>query len=276
MLTSIQAIQYEYGSRSRISNREPISTLDYRIILFTKLKFQNILAYVRKNNLKFHCGMEKQEKLETLRKEIEAADLPLKKTANLVFGEGNIDCAVMFVGEAPGFNEDMQKRPFVGRAGKVLDECIQEIKWRRSDVYITNIVKRRPPENRDPLPEEIEAYKPYLARQIEIINPKIIATLGRFSMNYFLPLAKISRDHGKVFEAEDPPSSTTADSGVAKRIIFPLYHPAAALRATAVMNDLKADFKKLPDVVSGKSVSKPEMQTPAPKKPEKPQQSKLF
>lgn len=206
--------------------------------------------------------MEKEEKLNALKKELETADLPLKKTANLVFGEGNIDCAVMFIGEAPGFNEDLQKRPFVGRAGKVLDECIQEIKWKRLDVYITNIVKRRPPENRDPLPEEIEAYKPYLARQIEIINPKIIATLGRFSMNYFLPLAKISHDHGKVFEAEG-------------RIIFPLYHPAAALRATAVMNDLKADFKKLPDVVSGKSLTPPPATTP-PKKPEKPSQSKLF
>lgn len=206
--------------------------------------------------------VDKKEKLNILKKELEAANLPLKKTANLVFGEGNIDCAVMFVGEAPGFNEDVQKRPFVGRAGKLLDECIVEIGWKRADVYITNIVKRRPPDNRDPLPEEIEAYKPYLARQIEIINPKIIATLGRFSMNYFLPFAKISKDHGKVFEAE-------------KRIIFPLYHPAAALRATTVLNDLKADFKKLPNVVSEKPL------TPSPlslvsKKPEKPSQNKLF
>ena len=165
--------------------------------------------------------MEKQEKLDALKKELETVDLPLKKTANLVFGEGNIDCAVMFVGEAPGFNEDMQKRPFVGRAGKLLDECIVGIGWKRADVYITNIVKRRPPDNRDPLPEEIEAYKPYLARQIEIINPKVIATLGRFSMNYFLPLAKISNDHGKIFETGNPPSSDTTDSDEAKRIIFP-------------------------------------------------------
>ena len=142
--------------------------------------------------------MEKKEKLEALKKELEIANLPLKDKANLVFGEGNIDCSVMFIGEAPGFNEDLQKRPFVGRAGKVLDEMITAIGWKRTDVYITNIVKRRPPENRDPLPEEIEAYKPYLARQIEIINPRIIATLGRFSMNYFLPFAKISRDHGKI------------------------------------------------------------------------------
>lgn len=186
--------------------------------------------------------MDKREKLELLKKEMEADDLPLKGEANLVFGEGDFDCSIMFVGEAPGANENEQKRPFVGRAGKLLDQLIAEIGWKRENVYITNIVKRRPPENRDPLPEEIEAYKPYLARQIEIINPKIIATLGRFSMNYFLPLAKISRDHGKIFE-------------ITGRIIFPLYHPAAALRATAVLNDLRADFKKLPNVISGKIVS---------------------
>ncbi len=192
--------------------------------------------------------MEKQEKLDDLRKELESADLPLKKSANLVFGEGDINCAVMFIGEAPGFNEDVQKRPFVGRAGKLLDEMIVGIGWKRGDVYITNIVKRRPPDNRDPLPEEIEKYRPYLARQIEIIEPKIIATLGRFSMNYFLPFAKISRDHGKVFSVEG-------------KTIFPLYHPAAALRATDVLNELRADFKKLPDVVSGKQPA------PAPTSP---------
>lgn len=209
--------------------------------------------------------MEKQEKLNALQKELANANLPLKNQANLVFGEGNIDSAVMFIGEAPGFNENEQKRPFVGRAGKLLDECIVGINWKRSDVYITNIVKRRPPENRDPLPEEIEGYKPYLARQIEIINPKIIATLGRFSMNYFLPLAKISHDHGKVFQHEG-------------RIIFPLYHPAAALRATAVLEELKRDFKKLPDVAAGKPLRAAPAAGAAPiaKKPEKPAQAKLF
>ena len=139
--------------------------------------------------------MDKKAALAKLERELTEADLPLKKSANLVFGEGDVSCAVMFIGEAPGFNEDLQKRPFVGRAGKLLDECIKEINWKRADVFITNIVKRRPPDNRDPTEEEITAYKPYLARQIEIINPKVIATLGRFSMNYFLPLAKISRDH---------------------------------------------------------------------------------
>src|SRR5579871_5434326 len=99
---------------------------------------------------------------------------------------------------------------------------IAGIGWKRSDVYITNIVKRRPPENRDPLPGEIEAYQPYLTRQIAVIAPRVIATLGRFSMNYFLPEAKITRDHGKAFSVDG-------------RIIFPIYHPAAALRSTEMM-----------------------------------------
>ncbi len=180
----------------------------------------------------------KKRALDELNREIEKnTTLPLME-ANLVFGEGNIDSAVLFIGEAPGRTEDELRRPFVGRAGKLLDKMIEEIGWKRADVYITNIVKRRPPENRDPLPEEIEAYKPYLARQIEILDPKVVATLGRFSMNYFLPFAKISRDHGKVF----------VENG---RVIFPLYHPAAALRATAVLEDLRADFRKLPAVASG-------------------------
>jgi uracil-DNA glycosylase len=189
-----------------------------------------------------NVDMSKQTELDTLKDEIsENISLPLRE-ANLVFGEGNPDCSVMFIGEAPGLNEDKQGRPFVGRAGKLLDELIEGINWKRSDVYITNIVKRRPPENRDPFPEEIEAYKPYLKRQIDIINPPIIATLGRFSMNYFLPLAKISRDRGKVFMHEG-------------RKIFPLYHPAAALRSTSVLEELKKDFAKLPDVASGKNLA---------------------
>ena len=189
---------------------------------------------------------EREGKIKEL-KELEGemvadAALPLVGFANLVFGEGNIDCAVMFIGEAPGATEDRLKRPFVGRGGQLLDQMIIEIGWKRSDVYISNIVKRRPPENRDPLPAEIEAYKPYLTRQINIIAPRVIATLGRFSMNYFLPLAKMTRDHGRAFMVDG-------------RIIFPIYHPAAALRSTEMMNVFKEDFKKLPDVVSGKFVA---------------------
>lgn len=197
--------------------------------------------------------MGKSEQLEKLRNKIVADNsLPLIP-ANLVFGEGNPDCSVMFIGEAPGFHEDKLGRPFVGQAGKLLDKLIAEIGWKRQDVYITNIVKRRPPENRDPFPDEIESYKPCLAEQIKIINPKVIAPLGRFSMNYFLPFAKISRDQGKVFTISSSLfSKEDGNKGEDFYIIYPLYHPAAALRATAVLNDLRAAFKKLPDVVSGK------------------------
>ena len=181
----------------------------------------------------------KQEQLRALENEMRRdASLPL--TTNLVFGEGNPDCEVLFIGEAPGMNEDIQKRPFVGRGGQLLRENIRASGWKEADVYITNIVKRRPPENRDPLPEELEAYKSYLTRQIEIINPHIIVPLGRFSMNYFLPEAKISRDQGRAFRVEG-------------RLVVPMFHPAAALRGTGVMEEFKEGFKKLKDIVAGKS-----------------------
>lgn len=206
---------------------------------------------------------EKMAILKRLADEIASdASLPLRETANLVFGEGDIDCTVMFIGEAPGANEDRERRPFVGRGGQLLDRMIESIGWKRGDTYITNIVKRRPPDNRDPFPGEIEAYKPYLTRQIEIIAPRIIVTLGRFSMNYFLPEAKITRDHGRVFMIDG-------------RIIFPVYHPAAALRSTEMANTLAADFKKLPDVVSGKFASNI-VTAPAMKKDDLPKQAGLF
>jgi DNA polymerase len=213
----------------------------------------------------------KLAELKKLAAEI-AADksLPLLQS-NLVFGEGNPECKAMFIGEAPGLNEDRLRRPFVGRGGQLLDEMIRSIGWRREDSYITNIVKRRPPDNRDPLPEEIEAYKPYLTRQIAVINPKIIVTLGRFAMNYFLPDAKIMRDHGRVFRADD-------------HLVVPMLHPAAALRSPQqVMRLLKEDFKKLPGILKGDFV--PEIAVPAfsigparknKKEPEKPKQVGLF
>lgn len=210
--------------------------------------------------------MDKASELKELEAEIAAdRELPLMES-NLVFGEGSINCAVMFIGEAPGVNEDRLRRPFVGRGGQLLDNMIQGVGWKREDVYITNIVKRRPPENRDPLPAEIEAYKPYLTRQIEIIDPKIIVTLGRFSMNYFLPDAKITRDHGRVMT-------------IGGRTIYPVYHPAAALRSTEMMNTLREDFKKIPKIVSGEFAAEiaPAITTPARKEiPAKPKQKGLF
>jgi len=213
--------------------------------------------------------MDKVAELKALETEIAARrDLPLMES-NLVFGEGNINCDVMFIGEAPGVNEDRLKRPFVGRGGQLLDQVVQGIGWKREQVYISNIVKRRPPENRDPLPAEIEAYKPYLTRQIEIINPRVVVTLGRFSMNYFLPFAKITNDHGRVFNVDG-------------RLVYPVYHPAAALRSTTMMNTFRDDIKKLPKVLAGEltvemptAIAMPEAMA-KPKKKEKPKQPGLF
>jgi DNA polymerase len=215
--------------------------------------------------------MEKAAELEKLESELISATVPWRES-NLVFGEGNINCHVMFIGEAPGVNEDRLKRPFVGRGGQLLDEMIRSIGWKREDVYITNIVKRRPPENRDPLPEEIEAYKPYLTRQIAIIDPKVIVTLGRFAMNYFLPEAKITRDRGRAFNIDG-------------RIIFPVYHPAAALRSPEQMGGvLREDFKKLPKILKGEFTIEvapavvPPVMAPAKKEAKrgKPKQPGLF
>lgn len=163
-----------------------------------------------------------------------------------VLGEGSHEARVMFIGEAPGRNEAATGRPFCGAAGKLLDELLTGINIPRPSVYVTNIVKDRPPENRDPLPEEIAAYGPFLDRQIEIIQPKIIATLGRFSMQYIMTkfgladvLRSISQMHGQLFEA-------AASYGAVK--ILPLYHPAAAIYNRALLDTLKEDFKKLKDL----------------------------
>jgi len=159
-----------------------------------------------------------------------------------VIGEGSHRAKIMFIGEAPGKKEAETGRPFCGSSGKVLDKLLVSAKLDRKDVYITNIVKDRPPNNRDPYPEEIEAYAPFLDRQINIIKPKIIATLGRFSMKYIMEkfglgdkLQSISKIHGQAFEAE-------ADYGKVK--IIPLYHPAVALYG-GNMEVLKKDFRTL-------------------------------
>ena len=163
-----------------------------------------------------------------------------------VIGEGNHDAEVMFVGEAPGENEAKTGRPFCGRAGKVLDELLSSVGIERKEVYITNIVKDRPQKNRDPLPEEISLYAPFLDRQIAIIRPKVIATLGRFSMEYVMrrygleeSLESISRIHGRVFETEI--------EGERVKIV-PLYHPAAAIYNQHLLDTLKEDFKMLTTV----------------------------
>ncbi len=160
-----------------------------------------------------------------------------------VIGEGSHDAKIMFVGEAPGRNEAKQGRPFCGTAGKILDELLASINVPREQVYITNIVKDRPPENRDPLPSEIEIYGPFLDRQIEIIRPSVIATLGRYSMQYIMKkfdlefeLEPISKAHGKVYNA-------VASYGSIH--IAPLYHPAAAIYNQQLKETLIRDFQGL-------------------------------
>ena len=160
-----------------------------------------------------------------------------------VIGEGNHSAEIVFIGEAPGENEAKTGRPFCGRAGKVLDGLLVSVGIERKDVYVTNIVKDRPPANRDPFPDEIEMYAPFLDRQIEIIKPKVVATLGRFSMQYVMnrygldwELDSISKIHGKVFEAKDFK-------------LVPLYHPAAAIYNQHLLDTLKEDFKGLKTLI---------------------------
>ncbi|MGB4420377.1 MAG: uracil-DNA glycosylase [Candidatus Saccharimonadales bacterium] len=159
---------------------------------------------------------------------------------NLVMGDGDINAEIVFIGEAPGKNEDEIGLPFVGAAGKFLDEMLDEVGINRNEVYITNIVKYRPPNNRDPLPDEKTAFWPYLIKQLDVINPKIVVTLGRHSMEYFLPNQKISLIHGQ---------AKRVIFGDKRIIIFPLYHPAAALYNGSMRTTLINDFKKLPKIL---------------------------
>ncbi|MFA5628677.1 MAG: uracil-DNA glycosylase [Dehalococcoidales bacterium] len=158
-------------------------------------------------------------------------------------GEGAEDAEIMFIGEAPGFREDQLGRPFVGQAGKFLDELLALIGLDRKQVYIANVVKCRPPTNRDPLPQEILNCRPWLNKQIDIIQPKVIVTLGRFSMAMFFPQKTIGKIHGTV-ENRD---------GV---LYVPMYHPAAALHQANLKEVIKADFLKLPEyIAAGKEMS---------------------
>jgi uracil-DNA glycosylase family 4 len=152
-------------------------------------------------------------------------------------GEGPVDSDIMFIGEGPGFHENEQGRPFVGAAGKYLDELLAKIKLRREDVFIGNVVKCRPPSNRDPLPDELAACSDYLERQIQVINPKVIVTLGRYSMARFLPNAKISDVHGQAFRIKG-------------RLIVPMFHPAAALHQPSLKSSVERDFLNLPELIT--------------------------
>jgi len=192
--------------------------------------------------------MKKVDEMKIIRDEVialggELADYRRAEGMHAVLGEGSHDSACMFIGEAPGRNEAKYGRPFCGAAGKILDELLASIAIERSDVYITNIVKDRPPNNRDPLPSEIDLYAPFLDRQIHTIQPKVIATLGRFSMQYIMKefglsfeIEPISIAHGKIYDAK-------ADYGDIQ--IVPLYHPAAAIYNQSLKDTLREDFHSL-------------------------------
>ena len=151
-------------------------------------------------------------------------------------GEGPEDAAIMFIGEGPGFHEDQQGRPFVGAAGRFLEELLESISLSREKVFITNVIKCRPPGNRDPLPEEMKCCRSFLDQQIELIRPKLIVTLGRFSMARAFPRARISRIHGQPRKI----------NGI---IYYPMYHPAAALHQPSLRRTIEDDMKRLPDVL---------------------------
>ncbi len=157
-------------------------------------------------------------------------------------GEGSPDTEVVFVGEGPGQNEDRQGRPFVGAAGTLLDELLGMVEWRREDVFITNVVKCRPPSNRDPEPDEMAACAPYLRRQLEALDPALLITLGRFSLQMFMPGDRISRVHGTE-RAVDPSTGAPAAVGYA------MYHPAAALRQGALKETMQRDMAAVPEVL---------------------------
>jgi DNA polymerase len=168
---------------------------------------------------------------------------PLAQTRTLaVPGEGHPDTEVVFVGEGPGYNEDQQGRPFVGAAGSLLNDLLRQIGWKRQDVFITNVVKCRPPGNRDPEPGEIAACSPYLKRQLAVLDPAVIVSLGRHSLGYFNPGARIGQTHGTTRPVD-------ADTGAAQAVTFAMYHPAAALRQGSLKQTMLADMSNLPQVL---------------------------
>ena len=172
-------------------------------------------------------------------------------------GEGDPETEVVFVGEGPGFNEDRLGRPFVGRAGDLLVKLLAHVGWRREDVFITNVVKCRPPDNRDPQPDEIAACAPYLRRQLEVLDPAVVVTLGRYSMATFMPGARISQAHGTV-RPVDP------ETGAANALVFAMYHPAAALRTPAIERDSYADIAAVPLALIDSRRRRESSETPVP------------
>lgn len=189
-------------------------------------------------------SMDQQQSLDALNIRMdESCTCALKSTATqAVPGEGNPDADILFIGEAPGKKEDEQGVPFVGASGKFLSEMLATINLKREDIYITNIVKYRPPNNRDPLPAEVLACEEWLHEQISIIRPKVIVTLGRHAMEHFIPGQKISEVHGQTFTQSLP--------NIGTQTFFVLYHPAAALYNGSLRSTLITDFQKIPAILA--------------------------
>ena len=178
-------------------------------------------------------------------------------------GEGPANAEILFIGEGPGFHENEQGRPFVGAAGKFLEELLGKVGLQRDQVFITNVVKCRPPGNRDPQPEEVETCtQAYLDRQIQAINPKVIVTLGRYSMGLFIPNVKISNVHGQAMQ-------------VRGRLVVPMYHPAAALHQGSLKPVIESDFTKLPGLIA-KVAAAPAVEESEPENKSEPKQLSLF
>jgi len=194
--------------------------------------------------------MPKQDELDKIKQQIlddkVCPELAAQAT-QLVFGDGSPDAKLVFIGEAPGKNEDLTGKPFVGAAGKFLNEMLASVGLQRNDVYITNIVKYRPPNNRDPLPEEKKAFLPYLQAQLEVIQPVVVATLGRHSLNCFLPDAQISTVHGHPMRLRL--KFKDGDGEGFPIVILPLFHPAAALYNGSMRATLMEDFALVPIVL---------------------------
>ena len=191
--------------------------------------------------------MNKQRQLDQLREEVIEKDICAdlaQQATQLVMGDGNLDADIVFIGEAPGKKEDESGLPFVGASGKFLNEMLAQAGLQRSDVYITNVVKYRPPNNRDPKPSEKQAFMPYLLKQLEIIKPKVVITLGRHSMEYFLPGKIIGDIHGQPHEVEIDGDAL---------MIIPLYHPAAALYNGSLRATLIEDFVRVPEIIASRS-----------------------
>jgi DNA polymerase len=214
--------------------------------------------------------MSAEETISQLAKEISVCTKCVlhESRKKSVPGDGPADAEIMFIGEGPGFHENEQGHPFVGASGKFLDQLLAQAGVTREDVFIANVVKCRPPGNRDPLPDELAACDSYLEAQIKAINPSIIVTLGRFSMNKFFPGAKISAVHGQMQK-------------VGERFVIPMFHPAAALHQAALKPSILGDFAKLPDQLNEarKALGKPVVARPKRKTDEpdnKPKQLNLF